>query len=157
MPRSSSHQPDRGAIQDIPLFDRTGPSRRPDLQAARAARAGPVKAGPSHRQRRRAAALTGASTRLQSPQVGGPSCRLTTNKVSSRQPRSLSSSRAERGPVGRLLRMCEGIGTWRGIGETPIVIPAKAGIHRSVTPHFSNIAFSFEPWAPAFAGATSKK
>jgi len=46
MPRSSSPQPERGiAAELIPLFDRTGPSLRPDLRAARAARAGSVKAG----------------------------------------------------------------------------------------------------------------
>src|SRR6266850_6586605 len=45
MPRSSSHPPDRGVIEDIPLFDRKRPSLRPDLQTARAARAAPVKAG----------------------------------------------------------------------------------------------------------------
>src|SRR5438046_6694870 len=46
LPRSSSPQPERGiAAELIPLFDRTGPSLRPDLRAARAARAGSVKAG----------------------------------------------------------------------------------------------------------------
>src|SRR5438132_2790681 len=46
MPKSSSPQPERGtAAKLIPLFDRTGPSRRPDLKAARAPRAGSVKAG----------------------------------------------------------------------------------------------------------------
>src|SRR5712671_828620 len=45
MPRSSSRKPERGTPKIIPLFDRTGPSLRPDLRTARAARAGPVKAG----------------------------------------------------------------------------------------------------------------
>ena len=46
MPKSSSPQPERGtAAKLIPLFDRTGPSLRPDLKAARAPRAGSVKAG----------------------------------------------------------------------------------------------------------------
>src|SRR5580704_7138535 len=46
MPRSSSPQPERGiAAEPIPLFDRAGPSLRPDLRAARAARAGSLKAG----------------------------------------------------------------------------------------------------------------
>jgi hypothetical protein len=46
MPPSSSPKPERGtAARVIPLFDRTGPSLRPDLENARAARAVPVKAG----------------------------------------------------------------------------------------------------------------
>ena len=45
MPRSSSPKLERATAKCIPLFDRTGPSLRPDLQTARAARAGPVKAG----------------------------------------------------------------------------------------------------------------
>src|SRR6266571_1083866 len=45
MPRSSSRKPERGTPKIIPLFDRTGLSLRPDLRTARAARAGPVKAG----------------------------------------------------------------------------------------------------------------
>src|SRR4029077_5124563 len=46
MPRSSSPQPERGsAAEPIPLFDRARPSLRPDLRAARAARAGSLKAG----------------------------------------------------------------------------------------------------------------
>ena len=46
MPRSSSPQPERGsAAEPIPLFDQAGPSLRPDLRAARAARAGSLKAG----------------------------------------------------------------------------------------------------------------
>src|SRR6267378_4996796 len=46
MPRSSSPQPERGsAAEPIPLFDRARPSLRPDLRAAKAARAGSLKAG----------------------------------------------------------------------------------------------------------------
>ena len=45
MPTGCSRKPDRGATKGIPLFDRMGPSLRPDLQTARAARAVPVKAG----------------------------------------------------------------------------------------------------------------
>src|SRR6202035_2352629 len=46
MPRSSSPQPERGtAAEPIPLFDRARPSLRRDLRAARAARAGSLKAG----------------------------------------------------------------------------------------------------------------
>src|SRR3984893_6007556 len=46
MPRSSSPQPERGsAAEPIPLFDQARPSLRPDLRAARAARAGSLKAG----------------------------------------------------------------------------------------------------------------
>src|SRR5439155_11558522 len=46
MPRSSSPRPERGiAAEPIPLFDRAGPSLRPDPRARRAARAGSVQAG----------------------------------------------------------------------------------------------------------------
>src|SRR5882724_2784058 len=46
MPKSSSPKPERGtAAAPIPLFDRTGPSLRPDLRSARAARTVAVKAG----------------------------------------------------------------------------------------------------------------
>src|SRR5260370_777959 len=52
MPRSCLPKPERGtAAKPIPLFDRTGPSLRPDLRAARAARAVPVKAGRNARVR----------------------------------------------------------------------------------------------------------
>jgi hypothetical protein len=44
MPRSCLPKPERTA-KDIPLFDRKGPSLRPDLPPGRAARAAPVKAG----------------------------------------------------------------------------------------------------------------
>jgi hypothetical protein len=46
MPKSSSPQPERGiAAEPIPLFDRAGPSLRPDPRAARATRAVSLKAG----------------------------------------------------------------------------------------------------------------
>src|SRR5215831_5163991 len=45
MPTSSSPKPERGTPEGIPLFDRRGPSLRPDLSTARAARAAPAKAG----------------------------------------------------------------------------------------------------------------
>src|SRR5467141_3178604 len=45
MPRSSSPKPDGDPSQSVPLFDRPGPSLRPDLPIAAAPRAAAVKAG----------------------------------------------------------------------------------------------------------------
>src|SRR5712691_8000856 len=45
MPRSSSPKPDGDPSQSAPLFDRPGPSLRPDLPIAAAPRAAAVKAG----------------------------------------------------------------------------------------------------------------
>ena len=73
MPRSSSPQPERGsAAEPIPLFDRARPSLRPDLRPQEQRAQGRSRLAAGHRRRRRAAALTGASTLLSIASRSGP-------------------------------------------------------------------------------------
>src|SRR6266536_2194671 len=120
MPRSSSRQPERGTAKHIPLFDRTGPSLRPDLRAARAARAVSVKAG---RRPPPAAARSGLDRREHAAPIASGRNHI----IPLDQQQSIFEIAASQLPQD------EGLSY-----KSSLVFPAKAGTHRAASPERSS-------------------